>query len=211
MDKKKIALTNGVLIDNYEEVDNYDLTKIVPKANAEQLNGLIIRGYEMKFNNTANENGEIYTEACFDDFINRYFVGKGLNIPVTLMHGKRFEDLCGRVLSCEVNSVGLYFVVYVPKSTYFYERIKAALKEGILQGFSKEGWAVDYEWDKDNRFVVKEFELLNISLVDVPANGINFEKLQETKIENATAFKPRKAANEIIDTIDDWFQSKSEF
>ena len=66
------------------------------------------------------------------------------------------------------------------------------LREGILQGFSKMGYATDwqYVWTDDGDFdyeLIKEFKLLRMSLVSTPANGIPFEKLQETK-RNALAF-----------------------
>ena len=69
---KKIKLSNDILIDNYEEVDDYNLERIVPNSGAERLNGLIIRGYEMKFSQSVNENGETYSDDAFSDFINRY-------------------------------------------------------------------------------------------------------------------------------------------
>lgn len=200
---EKIKLTNDILIDNYEEVDNYDLERIVPNSGAEKLNGLIIRAYEMKFGQTANENGEVYSDDAFSDFIKRYFVDKKFNIPVTLMHGRRFEDLIGRVLCCEVNSVGLYFICYLPIASLRYEQVKLALQEGLLQGLSKEGWATDYDWKEDGTMVINQFDLLCVSLVDLPANGINFEKLQE--IKNATHFiektKTRKSEKDSIDDI----------
>lgn len=201
---EKIKLTNDILIDNYEEVDNYDLERIVPNSGAEKLNGLIIRAYEMKFGQTANENGEVYSDDAFSDFIKRYFVDKNFNIPVTLMHGRSFEDLIGRVLCCEVNSVGLYFVCYLPKTTPRYQYVKTALQEGLLQGLSKEGWATDYDWKQDGTMVINNFDLLCVSLVDLPANGINFEKLQE--IRNATQFidKNPKIKSE-KDSIDEMF------
>lgn len=201
---KKIKLSNDILIDNYEEVDDYNLERIVPNSGAERLNGLIIRGYEMKFSQSVNENGETYSDDAFSDFINRYFVNKKFNIPVTLMHGRRFEDLIGRVLCCEINSVGLYFVCYLPKTTPRYEQVKTALQEGLLQGLSKEGWAVDYDWKEDGTMVVNQFDLLCVSLVDLPANGVNLEKLQE--IKNATRFVDNRQEEKIDENnIDDMF------
>ena len=45
----------------------------------------------------------------------------------------------GRVLVVESNGVGFYFVVYIPKTYVNYEIVRNNIKEGILQGFSKEG------------------------------------------------------------------------
>ena len=47
---EKIKIQDAVLIDNYEEVDNLELSKITHNPNdAQRLSGLIVRGYETKF------------------------------------------------------------------------------------------------------------------------------------------------------------------
>lgn len=201
--KKKLykKLTDAVLIGDYEEVENIELSTITKNAgDTQKLNGLIIKGYETKFANGTNTNGERYTKECLDEFVNEYFVNNKLNIPVTLMHGYRFCDVCGRVLIVEVNTTGFYFVVYIPRALSMYNDILVAIKEGILQGFSKEGWAVEYEphfdsstgeWQYDT---ITKMMLTGVSLVTTPANGVAFEKMQEA-IRDATEF-----VNETKDT-----------
>lgn len=202
MSKESIykKISDAVLIGSYEEVNNLELSTITRNsADNTRLNGLVIKGYETKFGGT-NENGERYTRECLDKFIEEYFVKNKLNIPVTLMHGGSFADLVGRVLVCEVNTTGFYFVAYIPKTLSIYPDIVTALKEGLLQGFSKEGWATDYEphynaqgvWEYDT---IKEMKLLGVSLVSCPANGIVFEKTQE--VADATQF--RKESNKKSD------------
>lgn len=205
MERKKIY--NNILIDTFEEVSNKKLADLVDTESKEELNGIIVKGYEMIFSNGANENGERYDVNAFDKFINRYFVNNSLNIPITLMHGNRFEDICGKVLKCEVSEKGLYFIAYIPDYVVNYNAIKNYLKDGLLQGFSKEGWATDYEIGKDGVMVINEFELLNISLVSTPANGLNFESLQ---ITNATKFENKinsntTSGNNQWDDIDEFF------
>lgn len=193
MAKEYRKINDAVLIGDYNEVDNLELSTITKNAaDTTRLNGLIIKGYETKFNNGTNENRERYTRECLDKFIEEYFVKNKLNIPVTLLHGGRFDDICGRVLVCEVNTTGFYFVAYVPRSLARYNDIVTAVKEGLIQGFSKEGWATDYEphyntkgeWEYDT---ITEMKLLAVSLVPTPANGVVFEKTQET-IKDATTF-----------------------
>ena len=73
-----------------------------------------------------------------------------------------------------------------------------------MQGLSKEGWAVDYDWKEDGTMVVNQFDLLCVSLVDLPANGVNLEKLQE--IKNATRFVDNRQEEKIDENnIDDMF------
>jgi hypothetical protein len=58
------------------------------------------------------------------------------------------------------------------------------------------GWATDYEevYNSDgswNHTIVKEMQLMSISLVTMPANPIPFEKVQE--IKNRLTFQPAPA------------------
>ena len=56
---EKIKIQDAVLIDNYEEVDNLELSKITHNpTDAQRLSGLIVRGYETKFAKGTNENRE---------------------------------------------------------------------------------------------------------------------------------------------------------
>lgn len=184
---------DAVLIGDWKEVQGINAQTIKAELAPEDLDGLIIKGYEMKWGVT-NENGEQYAKDAFDKFINEYFVEKGLNMPVDINHEgwSNWRAYCGRVLYIETNSVGFYFVVYVPKTYEFYEQLKNALRNGIIQGFSKEGFASDWEifYKKDGSFdyeLIKEIAVVSVSLVCTPANGIAFERMQE--IKNALVFK----------------------
>lgn len=197
-DKEFPVLQDGTLIGSWEDVpksDNKKVSTITKDANdVDTLDGLIIRGYETKFGKT-NENGERYEKDCLDAFVNEYFVGNGLNMPVDIQHDDR--DVCGKVLYLEVNSTGFYFVVYVPREYPRFAWLKRMLEVGIIQGFSKFGWATDYEFkyktngDFDYE-LIKRMQIISMSLVATPANGIAFEKMQEVK--NALHF-----VNKVID------------
>ena len=148
----------------------------------------------MKFGKT-NENGERYDKGAFDDFIKSYFVDGKLNMPVDINHEgyRNWLTYCGRVLYIEVNNVGFYFAVYIPRTYPDYDRVLWALKNGIIQGFSKEGFVGwnDYKikYKDDGTFdyeLILKMRVVSVSLVCTPANGIAFEKMQETK--NALVF-----------------------
>lgn len=185
---KRHKLADVVALGSYEEVEGLELETIT-KNDADKgskLSGLIIRGYETRFADGTNTNGERYTKECLDKFFAEYYQKRKLNMPLTLMHGYRMEDVCGRVLTIEINSVGFYFVCYIPKALPEYEGIKVRIKEGLLQGLSKEGWATDGRIirDKDGSFMyylVEEMEMTAVSLVSTPANGNPLEKVQEIK------------------------------
>jgi HK97 family phage prohead protease len=181
---KKRLIRDGVLLGDWQEVSGLPLSSVTKKdTDTATLDGLIIKGYETKFNVT-NENGERYAPNCLDKFVQQYFVDHELNMVVDLQHGWDIDSQIGRVIYLEVNTVGFYFVAYVPRSVARYEQVKALLREGILQGFSKMGWATDYEYrytrDGDLDYVeIKEFQLCSVSLVTMPANAIPFEAIGE--------------------------------
>lgn len=185
---------DAVLLGDWEETQKIPVEQLRKWTNdAEQLDGLILKGYEMRWDVT-NENGERYEKTAFDKFIQEYFVDRKLNMPVDINHDGYYNWLafCGRVLYIETNSVGFYFVVYVPKTYRYYDDLHSMLQNGIIQGFSKEGWATEWDavWNEDGTFnyeIIHEMKVLSVSLVCTPANGIAFEKMQE--IRNEIIFK----------------------
>ncbi len=193
MDKVKIQDTT--LIGNWEEVQNLPLSAITKKdADTTKLDGLVIRGYETKFDKT-NENGERYAPGCLDEFIQSYFIDNGLNMVVDLQHGYDIDSQVGRVIYLETNTVGFYFVAYIPKSVARYEQIRNLLKEGILQGFSKCGWATEYEYrytpDGDlDYMLISKMDIVSVSLVTSPANAVAFEGFGET-VQNRLEYRNR--------------------
>lgn len=181
----RMFVSDGVLIGSWEEVAGVKLETITKRSGDDaMLDGLIIKGYETKFGVT-NENRERYAPNCLDKFVQEYFIDHKLNMVLNVQHGWGVDDQIGRVIYLEVNTVGFYFVAYVPRSVPRYEQVKALLKEGILQGFSKCGWAEEYEYHyKENGefdyVEYKDFKLMSVSLVTMPANPIPFEAMGET-------------------------------
>lgn len=191
MEPKK--LQDAVLLGSWEEVQSLDLSTITKNdQDTEKLDGLILKGYETKFSKV-NENREEYDPHALDDFIQKYFLDNKLNMVLDIQHRDDLDYLAGRILYIEANTVGYYIVAYIPRTYVHYDMVKNLIQEGILQGFSKMGWATDYEdvWNTDGTWdhtIVKRMELCSISLVTMPANPIPFEKVQEVK--NRLTFQP---------------------
>lgn len=207
-----------VLLGDWKEVQDIPTEQLRKWGAAPgELDGLILKGYEMKFGKT-NENGEQYDPNAFDEFIQRYFVEGDMNMPVDINH-QGFADwhaYCGRVLYIEVNSVGFYFVIYVPRDYPEYDRLLWALKAGIVQGFSKEGFVgyddYDLVWNNDGTFdheQIHKMSVISVSLVCTPANGLPFEQMRETK--NALMFENKtKEDKPQVKTLAEMFnQSKT--
>lgn len=199
MEKRKINIFDNVLIGSWEEVQSISASTITKNdKDNEKLDGLILKGYETKFGKT-NENGERYSKECLDAFIDKYYLKNKLNMPVTIQHGYDVDSLAGRVIYIESNSTGLYFVAYIPKTYVRYEQVKNLLTNGILQGFSKEGWATDYEYKykQDGSFdymLVKSIEVTAMSVVSTPANAVAFETMKE--IADGLRFNNTNVQNE---------------
>lgn len=180
---------DAVKLGNWADVEKLETEN---EKIADKIDGLIIKGYETKFGKT-NENGERYDKDCLDEFIEQYYIKNKLNIPVTIQHRDDIRHLCGRVLLVEVNSVGFYFVVYVPRTYRYYADVLNNVREGVLQGLSKEGF-VDWndfkpQYDKDGNvefWQIRKFRLTAMSIVATPANAVPFEKVQQ--IKNAVQF-----------------------
>ena len=200
-----IKIQDTTKINDYKEVDKLELSTITKNdGDKELLSGLIISGYEMKFG-SVNENREKFEKGAFENYIQKYFVDHKLNIPVTILHRSDLQHLAGRVLVAEINKTGLYFTVYIPTSYPEYQNVLSKIKEGILQGFSKEGWATDYEYiylpnGEFDYMLVKEMVFNNLSIVSTPANALSFEKVKETKITNATKLvaEPKNDLEDIL-------------
>ena len=185
MEEKRIV-RDSVLIGEWKDVQDLPLSSITKRADdVEKLDGLIIKGYEMKWGAT-NENGERYAQGAFDDFIKDYYIKNGLNVVVDVQHDTRPEWLCGRLLYIETNTVGFYIVAYIPRTEQAFEAVKSKLQNGLLQGFSKYGFVDDGHYVfKDNGkvdyFQIDKVRLFAASLVATPANGVPFEGVGEVK------------------------------
>ena len=125
------------MISEWKDVQDVPLSSITKRADdVEKLDGLIIKGYEMKWGDT-NENGERYAQGAFDDFLNNYYIKNGFNVVVDVQHDPRPAWLCGRLLYIETNTVGFYLVAYITPTEQAFEAVKSKLQNGLVQGFSK--------------------------------------------------------------------------
>lgn len=199
LQKQAHVVRDTVLIGSWEDTQKIPTETLRKWTNEpDKLDGLIIKGYEMKWNET-NENLERYDDTAFADFIQSYFVDKGLNMPVDINHEglRNWLAYCGRVLYIETNTVGFYFVIHVPRTYPEYNRLVWALQNGIIQGFSKEGYVdwndSDYVFNEDGSFAyeqIHKIRVLSVSLVAIPANGIPFEQMRVTT--NSLIFEDKR-------------------
>ncbi len=180
-EKKILKLKNGFYFENSKEVEE----------------GILLSGYFKKWN-VNNFNNEEYAKNAYDKFINNYFIKNKLNVPINLMHGWNFESLAGKIQNMKKDDTGIFIEVLISKGAVYFENVKQLLKDKVLQGFSDEGFAEDYEKKEDGSYLIKEAVLTKISLVDIPAeatakieikNATNFEGFNNTENEGKEAEK----------------------
>ena len=194
-------VTNGALISSKDWREGvYQLSSFTNNPDdKELLDGIIIEGYETKFADGTNTNGERFEPGCLDKFIHEYYVEKGLNMPLVVEHSFDPEWIAGRIVYAEVNEVGFKYVAYIPKTYMHYAHVKNLLANGIIQGFSKFGWCNQGQWIEDPEdkfggyFLVQQMDIINMAIVTTPANGLRFDEVGE--IMNAMRFenKTKKA------------------
>lgn len=152
--------------------------------------------------NAVNLNGQKFDKKSYDIYISEYFEKNELNIPIDLMHVRDMQHLAGVAKKFVKKDGGVEVTAFIPRGAYFYNLIKVAIDNGMLQGFSNYGWIADWDYDRaTDTCIVKEFHLISISLVDVPAD------VSSKFVGNATCFEgfdnemPVKKSESIFDLI----------
>lgn len=193
METKKIPIQNYAA---FIPIDDGARKYKIITADDGSEKGIEVKGYLTKFGET-NFNGYNFEKKSYDQCINDYFEKNDLNIPIDLMHMRDALHLAGVCNKFQKKNDGVEITAFIPKGVYFYNLIKILIDNGILQGFSNYGFISDYDFDRtSDSLIVKAFQLISISLVDVPADTFGkfatqntifegFEKpqLQETKNE----------------------------
>lgn len=119
-----------------------------------------------------NLNNETYEPTAYDDFIKNYYERGGLNMPLTVQHGNRVEDIIGRILAIDKDEEGLTVKAQIMDGLPMSETVKALIKAGVLQGMSDEGFADDYDYTAEEGFRIKHAAMLAVSLVATPAEAV---------------------------------------
>jgi HK97 family phage prohead protease len=119
-----------------------------------------------------------------------------------LLANHDWNDPCGKVLTAEITDKGLYIKARISDSR---PDIKTLINEGCLSTFSIGYNEIDADTDDSTKTkYVKELELLEISVVTVPANTEASFVVSATKDEPAADAKaaPVRTAKELKEFID---------
>ncbi len=159
---------------------------LIDRETKEVESGFRVSGYFKRWN-TVNFNKEMYDENSYDKFIEDYYVKNQLYVPLNVLHQGDLFHLAGKIIKMEKTKAGLWIEGEISKSAIYYSDIVAMIEDNILQGFSDEGWASEYEYREtengDFYWYVQDAVLSQISLVSTPA-----EAEAKMIISNATKF-----------------------
>lgn len=184
---KKIKVQNYA---SFSPIENGEKKyKIITSVDGQEL-GIEVKGTVTSFLDE-NFNEMKFDKKAYDKCISEYFEKNDLNIPIDLMHVRDAFHLLGVCTKFKKTSSGVEIVTFIPKGVYFYGLVKTLIDNGILQGFSNMGFITDYSYEED-KFIVEEFQLISISLVDVPADVSGKFATQNTRFEGFESQEPVK-------------------
>lgn len=127
----------------------------------------------------ANSNGDMAAPEAYDQFIQEYYSEGGFCLPLCFMHDER--HIVGTVERIERDEERMTVHCRLFPSAPDYEYISELVNNGTLGGVS-DGSLCRGEYQADGSFSISEAQLLEVSLVTVPA-----EILAGVKKENTVA------------------------
>ena len=118
--------------------------------------------------NVYNENAQNWLPRSFDQCLKEFY-GDSLNVVCGIEH--KYDGLPIAVFErIQTNGEKMATTLRIPKSIKFnLDYTIPAIKAGILQGLSTEGWFEDYSFT-ENGIEVKSGFLAKIDLVSIPAD-----------------------------------------
>lgn len=183
---KKIKVQNYA---SFSPIENGEKKyKIITSVDGQEL-GIEVKGMVTSFLDE-NFNEMKFDKKAYDKCISEYFEKNELNIPIDLMHVRDGFHLLGVCTNFKKTKSGVEIITFIPKGVYFYGLVKTLIDNGILQGFSNMGFITNYSFEEDV-FIVEEFQLISISLVDVPADVSGKFATQNTIFEGFKNQEPK--------------------
>lgn len=198
MERKEIV-TNFARLTAFDGGGRYEVVKNA----AGDETGIRLRGRLTTFD-MVNVNDMAFKLDSYDKFVDGYYQANGLNVPVCLQHDDTdVRNLCGIVEEMKKTEEGVDIVVNVPKGVYYYNLIKLLIDNGVLQGFSNCGAVMDADTNEEGSLVIKDFALLHVALVTIPAD--TGAKLVRNTIFNGFGKREdKKEEKKIKEEVESW-------
>ena len=133
-------------------------TKELPTADG-QIDSIFISGYASV--NSADRVGDVVPSSVWEAGMKNY-----LKNPIVLAYHDH-DDPVGRMVEHKIDSKGLWVKVRISAASEIFNLVK----DGVLTAFSVSFRVLDAEYNSAAElFVIKELELIEISVVSVPCN-----------------------------------------
>lgn len=157
-------------------------TKELPTAD-EKIDSIFISGYASV--NSPDRVGDVVPSSVWEKGMENY-----LKNPIVLAYHDH-DDPCGRMVEHKIDNKGLWIKARISAAAEVFNLVK----DGVITAFSVSFRVMDAEYNAETElFVIKELELIEISVVSVPCN-------QDTLFSLSKAF----------DTAEDYKLFKSQF
>lgn len=172
-------------------------TKELPTAD-EAIDSIYISGYAST--NNVDRVGDVVPSSVWEKGIANY-----LKNPVILAYHDQ-DDPCGRMVEHKINDGGLWIKARISAAAEIFNLVK----DGILTAFSVGFRVLDAEYNAATElFVIKELELIEISVVSVPCNqdtlfslSKSFESDEEYQAYKSQ-FAPKSASAKGLEPLTD--------
>lgn len=171
---------------------DFELKTVTKNTKTEEV---VIEGYA----NTSSKDrvGDVVLPSAFQKSLSTY-----MNNPVLLVNHD-WNDVAGVTQAAEITDKGLYIKARISDTR---EDLKTLIREGCLRTFSIGYNEIDADMDESTKTkYIKELELLEISVVSVPANTEAMFTTAQVKVEDkpAAAGKDEKALKDFIVMVKD--------
>ena len=161
----------------------------------DSLESITIEGYANC--NTVDRQGDVIPSTVWDAGMDNY-----IRNPIMLAYHDHSQPI-GRMVEHKVDSKGLWIKASISSAA---EDVYNLVKAGVLTAFSVGFRVLDASYDSTlDLFIIKELELLEISVVSVPANQDSLFSLAKS-FDNATdleVFKKQYASKDTLDNSQD--------
>lgn len=150
---------------------NSQFTKELPSTDEEVTDSLYISGYASM--SVPDRQGDLVPTTVWQKGMDNY-----LKNPIILAYHDH-SDPCGRMVEHRIDEKGLWIKARISAASEIFNLVK----DGVLTAFSVGFRVRDAEYNSNAElFVIKELELIEISIVSVPAN-------QDTLFSLSKSFK----------------------
>ena len=178
MDKNKVLFLNSAFTIK-------DMTDVLPTA-GDKIDSIYIEGYAST--NEIDRSGDVIPSAVWEAGLKNY-----LKNPIILSQHD-YDDPVGRMVEHKIDSKGLWVKARISAAAEIFNLVK----DGVLTAFSVGFRIMDAEYNAVAEvFMIKELELVEISIVSVPCNQNTVFSLAKAfdNAEDYSKFKEQFAPN----------------